>query len=302
MDGVVHRFFAMASDCAVHLQGKPATDLGAIAAAAEAEVRRIEARYSRYRNDSELARINRVAASGGSIDVDAETAGLITYAFACFAKSDGLFDITSGLLRSAWDFSMPRLPNQSDIDALLPRIGLDKVTLSQGLLAFARPGMELDFGGIGKEYAADRAAEICMDLGARHGFVELGGDIRVIGPQPDGLPWRIGIRHPRNSGALAAEITLTGGGLATSGDYERFIEVDGRRYCHILNPKTGWPAQGLSSVTVISDRCLTAGTLSTIAMLKGRDGDAWLQGRGIRHIAIDDCGQCSGTEPPQIRP
>jgi thiamine biosynthesis lipoprotein len=297
----VHQFFAMGSDCAIHLQGEAAADPTAIAVAAEAEVRRIERRYSRYRSDSELARINCMAANGGSIDVDTETAGLIAYAVASFAKSDGLFDVTSGLLRAAWDFSVSRLPHQADIDALLPRVGLDKVAWSQGRLTFTRPGMELDFGGIGKEYAADRAAEVCLDLGARHGFVELGGDIRVIGPQADGLPWRIGIRHPRERDALVAEVALTGGALATSGDYERFIEVDGRRYCHILDPKSGWPARGLSSVTVIADQCLFAGTLSTVAMLKGEAGSGWLQMLGVRHIAVDDCGRCSGTEPPRIK-
>jgi thiamine biosynthesis lipoprotein len=135
----------------------------------------------------------------------------------------------------------------------------------------------------------------------RHGFIDLGGDIRVIGPQPDGLPWRIGIRHPRDADRLAAEIALLSGALATSGDYERFIEVDGRRYCHILDPKTGWPAQGLSSVTVISDRCLVAGTLSTAAMLKGSVGAAWLHGLGVRHLVIDEGGNSCGTEPSLTR-
>lgn len=288
----------MGSDCAIRLQGKSAADCTEIACAAEAEVRRIEARYSRYRSDSEIARINRAAASGGSADVDAETAGLITYAFACFALSDGLFDITSGLLRSVWDFSARRLPRQADIDALLPRIGLDKVIWSEDRIAFTRPEMELDFGGIGKEYASDRAAEVCIDLGARHGFVELGGDIRVIGPQVDGLAWRIGIRHPRTPASLAAEVALPHGALATSGDYERFFDVDGRRYCHVVDPKTGWPVQGLSSVTVFADRCMTAGTLSTVAMLKGTGGAEWLRARDVRHIVVDALGRCSGTELP----
>jgi FAD:protein FMN transferase len=96
--------------------------------------------------------------------------------------------------------------------------------------------MELDFGGLGKEYAADRAAEVCIGLGAQYGFIDLGGDIRVIGPQPDGCPWRIGIRHPRVADQMVAEITLSQAAIATSGDYERFLEVDGGRYCHILDP------------------------------------------------------------------
>jgi thiamine biosynthesis lipoprotein len=296
-----HQFYAMGSDCVVHLPGETAAEAERFATAAEYEVRRIEARYSRYRSNSELARINKVAAAGGSIDIDAETAGLIAYAKACFAKSGGAFDITSGLLRTVWDFSVSRLPDQLSIDAVLPLIGLDKVALSNGQLHFGKPGMELDFGGLGKEYAADRAAEICIELGARHGFVDLGGDIRVIGPQPDNLPWRIGIRHPREAGRLAAQIALSSGALATSGDYERFIEVNDRRYCHILDPRTGWPAQGLASVSVVSDRCLVAGSLSTAAMLKGKDGAAWLQSLGVRHIVIDVNEKYCGTEPPLLR-
>jgi thiamine biosynthesis lipoprotein len=294
---MVHQFYAMASDCAVHLCGETAAYLEPVAAAAEAEVRRIETRYSRYRVDSELARINAVASTGGSIEIDAETFGLINYARACFAKSDGAFDVTSGLLRTVWDFSASRLPDQESIDAVLPFIGLDKVAVSNSRIHFERAGMELDFGGIGKEYAADRAAEVCADLGARHGFIDLGGDIRVIGSQSDGLPWRIGIRHPRDADKIAAEIALSNGAIATSGDYERFMEVDGRRYCHILDPRTGWPAQGLSSVTVISDRCLVAGSLSTAAMLKGKKGAAWLQSLGVRNIVIDENGKYDGTEP-----
>lgn len=291
----------MASDCAVHLFGETAEMVKRYAAAAEQEVRRIEARYSRYREDSELTRINKVAASGGLTALDAETAGLIAYAKACFTKTEGAFDITSGLLRRVWDFSARRLPDQEAIDAVLPFIGLDQVILSNGQLHFTRAGMELDFGGLGKEYAADRAAEVCAELGARHGFIDLGGDIRVIGSQLDGLPWRIGVRHPREADKLAAEIALSSGAIATSGDYERFIEVDGRRYCHILDPRTGWPAQGLSSVTVICDRCLVAGSLSTAAMLRGKDGAAWLQHLGVRHIVIDDRGEYCGTEAFPLR-
>lgn len=291
---VVHRFQAMASACAIHVKAE--TGAGAIALAAEAEIRRIEARYSRYRADSELTRINQAAAAGATVDVDAETAGLIAFAQGCHRASAGCFDITSGVLRRVWDFAKARLPEASAIAALLPQIGLDKLTLTEGRLSFAQGGLELDLGGLGKEYACDRAAEVCSEMGAAGGFIDLGGDIRVIGPQSGGAPWRIGIRHPRDAGAVLAEIPLAQGALATSGDYERFIEVDGTRYCHILDPRSGWPAQGLSSVTVLAPRCLVAGSLATMAMLKGRDGIAWLQGLGVRHIAVDAEGLCSGTE------
>ena len=106
--------------------------------------------------------------------------------------------------------------------------------------------MEIDFGGIGKEYAADRVATICLEHGLRHGLVNLGGDIRAIGPQADGTPWRVGIRHPRVQDAAIAGFDLAAGALATSGDYERYFEIDGKRYCHILNPTTGMPVDALA--------------------------------------------------------
>ena len=234
--------------------------------------------------------------TGGTVVVDAETAGLLTYAFACFNQSSGLFDITSGLLRKAWDFSATHLPEPEAIAALLPRIGLDRIAWDNPRLTFKTPEMEIDFGGIGKEYAVDRAASVCVALGIHHGLIDLGGDIRLIGRHPDGTPWRIGVRHPRNTAASMANIALVSGALATSGDYERFIEVDGQRYCHILDPRTGWPARGLSSVSVIASECLVAGSLSTTAMLKGRDGIAWLNSLGVRHVFMDEDGRVGGTE------
>lgn len=295
-----HTFFAMGSDCLIHLCSDSKASCDEFAEAAEAEVVRIERRYSRYRPDSELSRINSAAARGESVRIDEETSNLIAYAKACFVKSDGAFDITSGILRAAWDFSANKPPDQAGIDALLPRIGLDNITVSDGCLHFSKPGQELDFGGLGKEFAADCAAEVCATLGAQHGFVDLAGDIRVIGPQVDGHPWIVGIRHPRMADLVIAKVALTSGALATSGDYERYIDYEGRRYCHILDPRSGWPVQGLSSVTVISDRCMVAGSLSTIAMLKGREGPNWLGQLGIRHIAVTDEGKVCGTEPIEV--
>jgi thiamine biosynthesis lipoprotein len=289
-------FFALGSDCALQLFAEGEGQAQEAATASIREVARIEARYSRYLEDSELSRINAIAKSGGTIGIDAETAGLLDYAFACYHKSDGLFDISSGPLRKAWDFSSGRLPSHQAIESLFPRIGLDKVIWNPPYLTFSRADMELDFGGIGKEYAADRAAGICKALGAQYGLVDLGGDIRLIGPRPDGSPWRIGIRHPRRPSTSIATVELTAGGLATSGDYERFLEADGQRYCHILSPRTGWPVQGLSSVSVISEDCLVAGSLATIAMLKGRNGGVWLRDLGVRHLIVNLDGVVTGTE------
>jgi thiamine biosynthesis lipoprotein len=293
-------FAAMGTRCGLHLYADGPNAAEHAFSAAIDELRRIESRYSRYRHDSYLSHINRVAQAGGSLEVDDETAGLLNYAFAAWQRSQGLFDITSGLLRQAWDFKSGRLPEQESLDQLLPRVGLDKVRWDPPHLCFTRPGMELDFGGIAKEYAADRAAAACIAAGARHGLVDLGGDIRIIGPHPDGRPWHLAIRHPRRRGEMMASVAIDRGGLATSGDYERCIEFNGRRYGHILLPATGWPAQGLSSVSVIAEQCLLAGTLSTIAMLKGDQGPPWLKGLCVPHVWMDDrgaWGACTETGP-----
>jgi len=288
-------FSAMATACTVHLYGDDAVRAEAAANAAMNEVLRIEHRYSRYRADSVLAEINNAAQRAGSIIVDDETAGLLDYAYACYQRSDGLFDITSGLLRRIWDFRSGRLPDRNAIADLLPRIGLTKVGWERPRLTFPEGGMELDFGGIGKEYAADQAAAVCTTLGIRHGLVDLGGDIAVVGPHPNLAPWTIGIRHPREPESNLVSVPIDSGALASSGDYERYMEIDGQRYCHILDPITGWPSRGLAAVSVIADRCLVAGTVSTIAMLKGRDGIRWLSGLGLKHLFVDEDGVCGGN-------
>lgn len=286
----------MGSVCEVRLYAADAQRAQVQADAAQAEVRRLEKIYSRYLDDSVTTRINRSAGDKRGVEVDAETAGLLDYAQAAWEQSEGLFDITSGVLRRVWDFKSGRIPSQSEIDGTLQLIGWDKLKWQRPHLALPRAGMELDFGGYVKEYAADRAAQACRDAGARHGFVELGGDISLIGPHPDGAPWEVGVRNPRNPEVAIAQISLSSGGIASSGDYERFFERDGKRYCHILNPLTGWPVNGLAGVSVVAEQCLIAGTATTIAMLKGSvEGPEWLEELGLRHLHIDTRGKISGN-------
>jgi len=291
-----HAFTAMGSPCEIQLYGD-ASGLHArkVIDTVLADLNRLEARYSRYRPDSFLSEINRVASTGGSIEVDPETASLLNYAETCFHESDGLFDITSGLLRKVWRFNTALLPDEQEIQALLNQVGWEKLRWQQPLLTFPLPGMELDFGGIVKEYAADRAASLCLGAGIRHGSINLGGDIKIIGPHPNGLPWNVGIRHPRKKDALLDSWPLFQGGLTSSGDYERCIVVEGQRYGHVLNPKTGWPVKFLASVTVNADFCVIAGSASTIAMLKEADGPAWLDSLGLPHLWVDVDGHVGGT-------
>ncbi len=291
-------FAAMGTACEIRLFAKSPDQGRAWAALAIADVQRLEARYSRYRDDSELSAINRVAAAGGSIDVDAETAALLDYADTCHRQSDGLFDVSSGLLRQAWRFDTGRLPDSTQVESLLQRIGWQRVVWQSPRLDFRSPGMELDFGGIVKEYAVDRAAALLAQAGVRHGFVNLGGDLRVIGPQADGVPWRIGLRHPREPEGLLTTVELAGGALASSGDYERCIVVEGRRYGHILNPRTGWPVHTLAAVSVVAPHCVVAGSAATIAMLKEADGPAWLQEMQLPCLWVTVDGEVGGSLAP----
>lgn len=287
-------FVAMGSPCEIELYAGDDVAAENLAAEAIAETRRLEARYSRYRPDSYLSEINRVAVAGGRIQVDEECAGLIRYADTCFRESDGLFDITSGLLRAAWRFDAGELPGPETIAVLLSRIGWHKVVWRDPWLEFP-PGMEIDLGGVVKEYAADRVASLCWQAGVRHGVVNLGGDIRAIGPHPGGEPWRIGIRDPRCKDGVIHTLELDYGGIASSGDYERCIVVDGRRYGHVLNPKTGWPTRHLASVTVVGELCMVAGSASTIAMLKEREGITWLEELGLPHFWVAEDGMTGGS-------
>jgi thiamine biosynthesis lipoprotein len=290
-------FTAMASSCEVRIAGLSRRRAEPLAKEAIAEVRRIETKYSRYRADSIVSRINAAAGSGRAIRVDAETAGLLDFAAQLFDGSGGLFDITSGSLRKAWDFRAQRMPAPGEIEALLPLVGWHKLRWGNREIELPAAGMEIDFGGFGKEYAADRAATLLRERGVRHGLVNLGGDIRLVGPRLGGKPWMLAIQDPRLPDRLLAELPVRGGALATSGDYERFFERDGVRYCHVLDPRTGWPVSSWRSVSVIAPACLAAGALTTVAMLKGADALDFLQAQNVAFLAVDAQGRLHEGQP-----
>lgn len=282
-------FEAMASRCEVRVAAPDEAAAREQAQRAIDEVRRIEAKYSRYRDDSVVAAINREA-GGAPVAVDTETQALLGYADALWHDSGGRFDATSGVLRRAWDFRRGIVPEAAALEALRPLIGWQGVERDGATVRLPRAGMELDFGGFGKEYAADRAAEALRATGARHGFVDLGGDIRAIGPQPDGAPWSIGIADPRAPGRTVASIGLADGAICTSGDYERFFELDGLRHCHVLDPRTGRSVRHWRSVTVVAPVAVAAGGYTTIAMLLEADAPAYLDRTGLPWLAIGPDG------------
>jgi FAD:protein FMN transferase len=256
---------------------------------AVAEVRRIEIKYSRYLDSSVVGQINAKAGLAW-FSCDEETRGLLEYANTLYEHSGGFFDITSGVLRRVWDFGKKKTPSLDELDQVLPLIGWPKFDRKNNKVRLAKVGMQIDLGGFGKEYAVDRVATIFIENGVTSALINFGGDVRALGTKPDGSPWQIGIQDPRQLEQCFATLSLSQGALATSGDYERFFELDGRRYCHILNPKTGMPVSHWRSVTVLAPLTSAAGATSTTAMLLQEQGLKYLQNSGFAFLAVDHTG------------
>lgn len=283
-------FKAMGGRGEIRLDALDQARANALAQMAIAEVRRIEAKYSRYRPDSVVSII---AAQAGLdwLECDEETRTLLDIADTLFEQSGGLFDVTSGVLRRAWNFDEPRLPAAPYLEVLRQLVNWRSVQRDGSRIRMPRAGMELDFGGFGKEYAVDRAASVLRACGVAYGYVNLAGDIRVLGPQPDGRPWLMGVQDPRCAERMVASIPMEGGALATSGDYERFFELGARRYSHILHPHSGYPVDDWRSISVLAPTALMAGGMATLAMLKQGQAQDFLQETGLHYFAVDSDGK-----------
>lgn len=279
--GWLGTFTAMASPCEVHVAGVDRGTAERVLNEVAREAYRIEAKFSRYRPNNAVHAIN--TAEGRTVAVDDETARLLDYAARLFELSDGRFDITSGLLRRVWRFDgSDRVPTRAAVKALLGKIGWQRARWEPPELTLL-PGMEIDFGGIGKEYAVDRAAALVAPLTSSC-LLNFGGDLFALGPRACGRPWRVGVESLANPALAAKEIELTRGALATSGDARRFLLKNGKRYGHVLDPRTGWPVPGAPrSVTVAAPTCTEAGMLATFALLSGSDAEAFLDSQGVRH-------------------
>jgi len=292
----------MGSPCELHLYdpearhpGRPSSTLESLFETGRSEIVRLEEKYSRFLDTSVVSRINADAGRSAGTPIDPETRALFEYADSAHRASGGRFDVTSGVLRRVWDFRSQRLPEPAALECVRRKIGWERVELEADRIRLPEPGMEIDLGGIVKEYAADRVVALLRSHGVRHGLVDLGGDIAVIGPHPDGRPWIVGIRDPFGRTEAIARVALRDGAVASSGDYERGMWVDGRRYSHILDPRTGWPVDGLTAVSVVAARCVVAGTGATVAMLAGEDGADFLDELGLPHVRVDADGRATGT-------
>ena len=284
-DDFLCQFQAMATPCEVRIETRDRELAGKAAQAAMAVARRIEDKFSRYRDDSVIGRINR--AGGQSVAVDKETARLLDFAAHCFELSDGLFDITSGVLRRAWTFDgSANLPEASRVEALRNLVGWKKVTWRKPYFTLPE-GMEIDFGGLAKEYAVDRALAEARMVASAPMLVNFGGDLAVSGPRGNGQRWHVAIASVDSEQQMAAMLDLGQGGLATSGDARRYLLKDGVRYSHILDPRTCWPVTDAPrSVTVAAASCVEAGLTATLAMLHGSGAEKFLKQEGMRAWCI----------------
>lgn len=283
-------FRAMGSACEVVLASSSDKDAQRLAQMAISEVIRIERKYSRYTADSVVSQVNQQAGVA-PVACDDETWALLQYAAKLHEQSRGLFDITSGVLRQAWDFQLAVLPSGEKVNAVLDKVSWHKVILQNQSVFLLDVGMEIDLGGFGKEYAADRAAQVLQTQGVSSGYVNLAGDMRFLGPKPTSEPWTIGIQDPRHASQVIATLPMMQGGLATSGDYERYFELNGQRYCHVINPLTGWPVTYWRSVSVTAPATVVAGCTSTMAMLMEEKGLPFLQATGFDFLAMDYTGK-----------
>ena len=254
------------------------------------EVDRIEKKYSRFIPNSVVGMINHHAGSEW-VECDEETLGLIQYAFHLYEISNGLFDITSGVLRSVWNFQEAKIPSSDSIKKILPLIGLNYLERNGSKVKLAKKGMQIDLGGIGKEYAVDKVTAILQSNGIESALINFAGDLRAINTSKQVHLWHIGIQNPRCTQESVASIPVKHGALTTSGDYERYFELNQKRYCHILNPKTAYPVRYWRSVTVLAPLTIAAGATSTIAMLLEKNGLEFLRNSGFAYLAIDHKGQ-----------
>jgi len=259
------------------------------------EIRRLETEMSGWRSDSELSLINRCAGEE-SITVSDSLFHIISSAQEISFISEGAFDITVAVLKDVWDFHQddPKIPDSIDITEKLPLIKYRNIIIdnTKKSVFLKRPGMRIGLGGIAKGYAVDRAMQVIRDRGVRNAIVQLGGDIRLQGKR-DGQLWDVGIQHPRERDGFIGKISLSNISISTSGDYEKYFVVNGKRYHHIIDPVTGYPARLCQSVTIVAPDTMTSDALSTTVFVLGPEKGMRLIERlkGIEGLIIDMNGK-----------
>lgn len=238
-----------------------------------AEIDRIENLISEWRPETQISQVNQNAGIK-AVKVDKEVFDLTKRAIAYSKMSDGAFDISAISMDKIWKFdgSMTEMPSKEAIAQSVRNVNYKNIVLDSvnSTIYLSKKGMKIGFGSIGKGYAADKGRELMQKIGVKSGMVDASGDIATWGKPLNAKTWNIGIRNPFKHRKITKVIQLKNAAVATSGSYEKFAEIDGLRYSHIINPKTGMPATGLSSVTIYGPSCEFANALSTSIMVLGK--------------------------------
>ncbi len=260
------------------------------------EMKRIEKVFNKFDENSEVSKINRLAGSE-KIKVTREMFQLIKDSIYYSRISGGAFDITVAPLMDIWGFVRKHgtIPDKETIDDAIKSVGYKNLELDREELSirFLNKGTKLDFGGIAKGYAIDRAKDILASFGIKNALINLGGNIFALGNPPGEKAWKIGVEDPRSKGSLLRSFELTGQAISTSGNYERFFEMAGKRYSHIMNPLTGEPCQGIISVTIVSDSGESSDALSTAIFVMGEEKGIALSKtiKGVKVLILKEDGK-----------
>lgn len=277
-----------------------------------AEINRVDALMSTYKPESQLSQIN-ANAGIAPVKVDSEVIDNVEDAIKTARLTGGAFDPTVGPVVRLWKIGSEdaHVPDPAEIKKALQLVGYENIVVDReaGTVFLKKKGMSIDLGGIAKGYAADMAVEAMKKRGVKGGIVAVAGDLKLFGRRPDGSPWTVGIQHPRVKDGVLAKVEITDAATSTSGDYERFFIKDGVRYHHILDPKTGYPARGLISVTVLAKQSWMADSMTKMFVMGPEKAKAFaLAHPEIETLMVDSEGKIFGTgrfkgiETTQVKP
>ncbi len=272
---------------------------------AVAEISRIEDLISSWNPNSQTSEINRNAGKN-PIKVSHELYNLIERAISLSTLTDGAFDISYASMDKIWVFdgSVTQMPNTADIQSSVVKVGFQNIVLDSktSTVFLKEEGMKIGFGAIGKGYAADKAKALLIEKGVTAGIINASGDMNTWGKQSNGEPWKVAITNPMDKNKVFALLPITQGAVVTSGDYEKFVTLDGKRYSHIIDPRTGFPSTGIISVTVFAPKAELADALATSVFVMGKEVglNRINQMPQIECIIIDDQGNISTSEHIEI--
>lgn len=269
------------------------------------EISRIEKEISSWDPESETSKI--IANAGiQPVKVNRESFDLITRAVKISELTEGAFDITYASMDRIWKFdgSMNHLPTDDEIAQSIRKVGYKNIVLDpeHQTVFLKNKGMRIGFGAIGKGYAADKAKQLLISEGVNGGIINASGDLTTWGTQPDGSPWMVGITNPLNKNKVFSWFPLDNNAVVTSGNYEKFVEFNGKKYTHIIDPRTGWPVSGLTSVTIFAPKAELADALATSVFVMGRETgiDFINQLPGMECVIVDDNGKIFKSENIQL--